>query len=668
MNCWDFMKCGRTPGGDNVDELGICPAYTYGAGQACWLVAGTFCGGQVQGTFAQKVDSCRTCDFYEQFDLQDRFHMRSRFGYMVLMTAILDAVSALVVVLDTDGRIVRFNRSSERTTGYSFNQVRGRYFWDLFLVSDETQAIQKELQALRQGKFPKQHEYQLLTKDEDHRLIRWLNTVLQDDEGTATHVIATGLDITEYQRALEKNRQLASIVEFSEDAIGSATLDGTITSWNHGAEKIYGYSPEEIIGRRASMLIPRDCPDELPQILKRIQEGQTIEHYETERLHKDGRRLVLSLTFSPLRNADDHLIGISTIGRDVTKQRYAELNYRAIFDAANDAIFVHDIETGAIIDANQKMTEMYGYTIEEARALDVEALSAGTPPYTQQDALHKLKKALEGEPQIFEWLAKDKAGRLFWIEVSIKRSRIGGIERVLAVVREISERKKAEDELRRSRAELRTLAGQLIAAKEEETKRLARELHDAFGQKLAVLNLQVSELESLIASRTDPVLERLRPLREGIGSLAQQIHQLSRQLHPAVLRELGLGIAVESECDSYSRQEGIRVSFSSENVPGQISDDISLCLYRVLQESLQNIRKHAQARKVDVRLAGSEKGILLVIEDFGTGFELEEARRKGGLGLVSIEERVRHVGGDFSISSKLGRGTRIEVRCPLEGN
>src|ERR1035437_1143013 len=136
-------------------------------------------------------------------------------------------------------------------------------------------------------------------------------------------------------------------------------------------------------------------------------------------------------------------------------------SYRAIFDAANDAIFVHDLQTGAILDINHKMTEMYGYTIEEARQLDVEVLSAGTPPYTQQEALQWLKKTLDGEPQLFEWLAKDKAGRLFWVEVNIKRATIGGAQRLLAIVRDIARRKRVE-------GELRALAGRLISAKEEE--------------------------------------------------------------------------------------------------------------------------------------------------------------------------------------------------------
>jgi PAS domain S-box-containing protein len=586
------------------------------------------------------------------------------------MTAILDTVGALVVVLDSDGRVVRFNRCCEQTTGYSFDQVRGRHFWELFLHPEEIEAIKNDFEGLRRAKFPNQHECYLVTRDGDHRLITWSNTVLQDDDGAITHVIATGLDITEHKQALEKNRQLASIVKFSEDGIGSTGLDGIIRSWNRSAEKIYGYSAEEIIGRPASLLIPSDDPYGLTvtEILKRIQRGETIEHFETERLHKDGRRIMVSLTVSPTRNAKGELTGYSFIARDITKQRQAELNYTAIFNAANDAIFVHDIQTGAILDVNQKMTEMYGYTTDEARRLGVEAMSAGTPPFTQQDAEHWLKKALDGEPQLFEWLAKDKAGRLFPVEVNIKRFTIGDSERLLAIVRDIGERKKVEDELRRSRGELRALAAQLISAREEESKRLARELHDAFGQKLAVLNLQVSELESLLSAKSDAAVEKLRPLREGIGNLAQDIQQLSRLLHPAVLRELGLEIAVESECGMYSRQEGIPVRFSSDGVPEQIPGEIPLCLYRVLQESLQNIRKHARAESVEVKLVRAKDEVLLVVEDSGTGFDPEEARRKGGLGLVSMEERVRLVGGNLSISSKPGHGTRIEVRCPLEGN
>src|ERR1035437_8652565 len=137
MNCWDFMKCGRIPGGANSTELGICPAYTAGAGQACWLVAGTFCGGRVQGTFAQKETACQECEFYKQFDPQHQSQMRAQFWYVVFTNTILDTVGALVVVLDPQGRIVRWNQACEQITGYSFEEVNGKCVWDLFLIPEE---------------------------------------------------------------------------------------------------------------------------------------------------------------------------------------------------------------------------------------------------------------------------------------------------------------------------------------------------------------------------------------------------------------------------------------------------------------------------------------------------------------------------------------------------
>ncbi|MCD6117630.1 PAS domain S-box protein [bacterium] len=154
--------------------------------------------------------------------------------------------------------------------------------------------------------------------------------------------------------------------------------------------------------------------------------------------------------------------------------RISEENYRAIFDAANDAIFVHDLDTGAILDVNNKMCEMYGYTREEACRLDVEVLSQGEPPYTRQDALRWIKKAAEGKPQLFEWMAKDKTGRLFWVEVNMRRVVIGGQNRLLVVVRDISERKQAEAELRKHREHLEKLVKERTAELEEKNKKLER--------------------------------------------------------------------------------------------------------------------------------------------------------------------------------------------------
>ena len=138
-------------------------------------------------------------------------------------------------------------------------------------------------------------------------------------------------------------------------------------------------------------------------------------------------------------------------------------DYRAIFEAANDAIFIHDPHTGAILDCNSRMREMYGYSSEEVRRLDVERLSAGTPPFTQDEALRHISKAVGGEAQFFEWLAKAKSGRLFWVEVNLKLVSVGGQQRLLAIVRDITERRQQSEERERLLAEVQRTASELDA-------------------------------------------------------------------------------------------------------------------------------------------------------------------------------------------------------------
>jgi PAS domain S-box-containing protein len=133
--------------------------------------------------------------------------------------------------------------------------------------------------------------------------------------------------------------------------------------------------------------------------------------------------------------------------------RASEAKYRAISDSSNHALFIHDPETGEILDVNKKMCEMYGYSPEEVRSINVETLSSGEPPYTQKEALRWIRKAAAGEPQLFEWLAKDKEGRLFWVEVNLKRAVLGDRERLLAIVRDLTERKEVEDPLQREQSD-----------------------------------------------------------------------------------------------------------------------------------------------------------------------------------------------------------------------
>ncbi|MEE8111509.1 MAG: sensor histidine kinase [Acidobacteriota bacterium] len=237
-----------------------------------------------------------------------------------------------------------------------------------------------------------------------------------------------------------------------------------------------------------------------------------------------------------------------------------------------------------------------------------------------------------------------------------------GLLRWIPTVTQLEE---SEAALRNSQTTLRNLAGKLIYTNEEERRKVARELHDDFVQRLAALAIEVGNMEKNGLSVPEPLRERIGEIRGEIVKLSEDIQNTSRQLHPSILEDLGLVGAIESACARFSEREGIQVEFSSRNVPRNLPRDISLCLYRIFQESMRNIAKHSGARNIQVFLREEDRMVCLTIRDSGVGFELSRVRGKGGLGLASMEERVRLVLGKLSIDSRPGEGTTIEVRAPV---
>jgi signal transduction histidine kinase len=242
---------------------------------------------------------------------------------------------------------------------------------------------------------------------------------------------------------------------------------------------------------------------------------------------------------------------------------------------------------------------------------------------------------------------------------------VAGFKLIAQVFANALARKRAEQALYESEARLRGLAGRLISAQEEERSRLARELHDDLAQRLAVFAIDVGRLEQQLMDPPAPVREELREMKNGIVRISQDVHSLSRQLHPSILDDLGLIKAVESECISFSRREGIDIVFNHENIPRVIPKDISLSLYRIIQEGLTNISKHACAEHISVSLKGIDHDVLLSVQDDGIGFDSAEVKEKPGLGFSSMRERARLIHGEFSIQSQLEKGTLITVRAPL---
>jgi PAS domain S-box-containing protein len=215
----------------------------------------------------------------------------------------------------------------------------------------------------------------------------------------------------------------------------------------------------------------------------------------------------------------------------------------------------------------------------------------------------------------------------------------------------------------RVEAARRKLLHRLVGAQEEERRRIARELHDDLTQQLAVLAIDAQRLEQAHGGVAE-VGQRARAMREQLVVLSESLHSLSRQLHPSILDDLGLVDALGAECVSIRDRDDMTVSFLAYDVPASLSREVALCVYRVAQESLRNVARHARTRRASVRLFADEQDLVLRVRDRGVGFDVS-TRGKTGIGLASMRERVRLVRGRLTVRSRLGKGTKVTLRVPL---
>jgi PAS domain S-box-containing protein len=654
-----------------------------------------------------------------------------------------------------------------------------------------------------------------------------------------------GEHMTDLGRAEAIRSQYAAIVESSDDAIIAKTLDGVISAWNAAAERMFGFTAHEAIGRPISIIIPPEVSGEEHDILRRLRAGERLERYETVRLTKSGARLDVSLTISPLRDAAGRIVGCSKIARDVTQATQAaaalrqserrlarevacaktlqsistrlmsestpESLYAQILGAAmelmvsdcasvqmldadqaslsllasknfhpesaafwqrveigagstcgkalrdNERVVVGDIEACAFMGGTQDQLEYRRSGIRAVQSTPLRSRS-GRPlgmlsthwraPHdpTEEDfrlfdvlarqAADLIERTLaeqavrEGEERfrviansapVMIWMSDtekqitylnqtwlDYTGRPLddavghgWIEAlhtdEVERCRdvyvnafdqreafqiehrlrrrggeYGWVETVgvprytvdgsfggyIGTAVDITQRKLAEEALS-------TVSQKLIEAHEEERTRIARELHDDISQRLALVCVRLGDLKQGSPASAADFPQEIDDVYRQIGDLASDIQALSHGLHPPKLELMGLEAAVTGFCEEVSHRHGVTVDVQCENIPKTLPPDISLCLYRVLQEALQNAVKHGGSRRALVSLNGHINTIDMTVTDSGAGFDPHDAMKGPGLGLTSMKERLKVVGGQLSIDSQRGRGTTIHAVAPV---
>jgi PAS domain S-box-containing protein len=351
----------------------------------------------------------------------------------------------------------------------------------------------------------------------------------------------------------------------------------------------------------------------------------------------------------------------------VRSLRDSEERVRMSAEAAGAGLWSLD-RNGRAVWATDRTFELYGLTKDDPKTL--ERVLQTVYPEDHDRVRNANKRAWEtGEEIVIEYRIVLPDGALRWLAVRcrVPRREPGQTEFLMGATVDITARKHSEEVLRNHDQELTALAGRLIHNQEEELRRLSRELHDDLTQRLTVLAIDAGMLEKTLQSLHPSSADEVRELKQNLIEVSNEVHQLSRQLHPSILDDLGLVQAARAECDTFRKRTGIALTFKAAEITAPPTRDAALCLYRVLQEALQNIAKHSRTREAHASIEEGTDSISLMVHDFGVGFDVQKASGSGGIGLSSMRERVRLVNGSLNIASEPGKGTEIQVIVPQGG-
>ena len=319
-------------------------------------------------------------------------------------------------------------------------------------------------------------------------------------------------------------------------------------------------------------------------------------------------------------------------------------------------------EVGQNLNWDAKTREMFG--APSAGEVTLQTFIDALHPDDRDRVLRTWRHEFEARlPYQTEFRAVRADGGIRWIQARGKGHYDGSAKPVcmVGVVLDITERKQAE----KQRAEL---SGRLINAQEEERRHLARELHDDFSQRLALLANQLEIVRRIVDECPKAAIEQIQALKQDVTEIGVDLHALSRRLHSSKLELLGVARSIASCCAEFAKQEHIEVDFGHRDIPKSLPPETALCLFRIVQEGLRNVGKHSHASKVEVQLTGRGAEISLSLCDNGIGFEPCKVSASHGIGIQSMNERARMVGGRFELRASPMRGTQITVEVPLENH
>jgi PAS domain S-box-containing protein len=475
--------------------------------------------------------------------------------------------------------------------------------------------------------------------------------------------------MSEPKHAEEITGLLAAIVASSDDAIISKNLDGIITSWNKSAERIFGYTPEEAIGRHITLIIPPERHAQEVDILGRLRRGERVDHFHTVRRRKDGSLLDVSLTISPVRDSSGRVIGASKVARDITAQkqseralRESEQRFRVITDASPIMVWMSGTDKLCYY-FNKGWLDFVGRTLEQESGY---GWAENVHPEDFDRCLQVYVANFDARrPFETEYRMRHHTGQYRWIlDRGVPRYAADGtFEGYVGGCLDIHDQKEAAEKVRIADDMTR-----LMKAQDEERRRIARELHDSAGQTLTVLAMSLAQL----VRRTEGAAPELTKEGKEIEAIVQQLHREIRTtsylLHPPLLDESGLASALNWYVGGLAERSDIAITLDVADNVGRLPSEMELVLFRVVQECLTNIHRHSGSKTAFIRVARDGESIRTEVQDHGKGISpdrLLEIRSHGsGVGIRGIRERVRQFHGEVKIESNAS-GTTVIVSIPL---
>ncbi len=462
--------------------------------------------------------------------------------------------------------------------------------------------------------------------------------------------------------------------EISVDGMRLVDEDGNILLVNDSFCKIFQMEKEQLLGKPFSIVYDKnEQEDALKTFQRDIRNNKIKTLFERENTLWNGRKAWFEFSNSFLTLPDESRITLSII-KEISERKKSEIElreseskYKMLFNNANDAVFVTQLSQeksyGDFIEVNEIACKRLGYTKEEFLQLSPSAIVSQK---NINDFNLNMERLLKEGHVIYDLVHRAKDKKLIPVEINSLLFLYNEKPTILSIARDITERKQAEEKLRRTSKLLRELATHLQSVREEERTMIAQEIHDELGQVLTALKIQISLLANKLNNDQEPLKQKINSLSDMIDASVESVQKISAKLRPGILDELGLIAAIEWQTEEFEKMTNIKCSLVLPKEELVLEKDKSTAIFRIFQEALTNIARHSQATKAQISLLNHQSNIFLEIQDNGKGISQDQIKAFKSLGIHGMEERAMVFGGQVYIEGIAGKGTSVKVEIPID--